>query len=177
VDVGDVFRLEHRPGEVEQVRELARAEVLEHRRLGEELVEQHRRKSEAEGVLDRAVGGEHASPRDVRGQREHLAGGKVARHRDPALRAFALAADEALADHVAVRRPVRSRGDDRLARREIAQLRAADEALAVGVAHRGERCVDLQRLLESGDDGRGGGGGSWHGSRRDGVSIARGKNF
>jgi hypothetical protein len=155
---GRVFRLQSNPRQVEQVREPARAEVLEDRRRADHRVEDGDGKLEAERILRRTVDAGDAAPPDQRAQRKHLAGRELPQRDGGAADAWALATDGALADHVAVPWPLGGRCQDDLARREVLELRRADDPVEVALVHRGERRVRLQCLPHASQDRRRGDG-------------------
>ena len=147
-----VLGLQPRPRQVEQVRESPRAEILEDGRRGDQRVEHGGRELEAERVSRRAVHARHAAVPEQGTQRKHLARRELEERGHTADVAWALTADRALADDVAMRGPLGSRHQDRLAGSEVTQARAPDDVSEVALAHRRERRVGHERLLEAGED-------------------------
>ena len=143
------------PREVEQMRELPRAEVLEHRRARQQRVEDCRRKREAERVSappgTTLVTPRRASsaPRAETSRPAKRSHGADAALRPPGARRGPCPVGSR-SNARAVRAP--ARGSFRPARSTAAPTR--DDALEIAVAHRRERRVRLQRQLHSGQDRR-----------------------
>ena len=151
-----VLGLELLPGEVDQVPHAARAEVLEDARAFQQPVEHGGRKDEHERVLQRDVAAGARTVRDQGTEREELALVVLPLHRRGSLLHGTLAADGALADVVAMRRPSGPRARGPSPRGEVTDDRGADHLVEVRVGHPGEGGMRLQGLAQAGDD-RGGG--------------------
>ncbi len=181
-EIRDVFLLDPRAQRFQEVRKPVRAEIAKRRGAFDESVERRCGKYDAERVLCRPIARRRPAMAEKRAQCEHLARAEL----EQCLGAPGigrLAAHGAVPDQVAMLRPGGRGSEDRVAAREVRDVRVAHEVGHVLRGHARERRVRQQGLHDAGHDRRcgalraghfKGGGSSARGVRpRPRITIAR----